>query len=218
MKRYLAVPVLFLLLAGDCFGAEITVGNFASGDMTGWKPKIFKGETLYSFVRDGKRTVLKAYSKNAASGLFKKVKVDSAEYPVLRWSWKIDRLLEREDAASKQGDDFAARVYVVFPGTLFWRTRAIVYVWSGKLAKGSALRNPYTGNAIVIAVESGHERIGTWVHEERNYHEDYRRFFGEEPPRLGAVAVMTDTDNTGGEAVAWYGNISLAGGRSPASP
>ncbi len=124
MRRYLAVPLLFLLLAGECFAAEITVGNFASGDMTGWKPKIFKGETLYSFVRDGKRTVLKAYSKNAASGLFKKVKVDSAEYPVLRWSWKIDRLLEREDAASKQGDDFAARVYVVFPGTLFWRTRA----------------------------------------------------------------------------------------------
>ena len=37
--------------------------------------------------------------------------------------------------------------------------------------------------------------------------EDYRRAFGEDPPRIGAVAIMTDTDNTGEEAVAWYGAI-----------
>jgi hypothetical protein len=36
---------------------------------------------------------------------------------------------------------------------------------------------------------------------------DYRRAFGEDPPKVGAVAIMTDTDNTGEQAVAWYGAI-----------
>lgn len=37
--------------------------------------------------------------------------------------------------------------------------------------------------------------------------EDYRQAFGEDPPKVGAVAIMTDTDNTGEQAVAWYGAI-----------
>jgi hypothetical protein len=59
-------------------------------------------------------------------------------------------------------------------------------------------------------VESGDEKAGTWVSEERNIREDYRRFFGEEPPRVGAVAVMTDTDDTGDEVTAWYGDITIS--------
>jgi hypothetical protein len=60
-----------------------------------------------------------------------------------------------------------------------------------------------------VAVESGEGRVRQWVSEERNIAEDFRKFFGEDPPRLGGVAVMTDTDNTGEEAVAWYGDIVL---------
>jgi hypothetical protein len=56
----------------------------------------------------------------------------------------------------------------------------------------------------------GEEKGGSWVSEERNIHEDYKRAFGEEPTQLGAVAVMTDTDDTKDEVTAWYGDISLA--------
>jgi hypothetical protein len=54
-----------------------------------------------------------------------------------------------------------------------------------------------------------HASTSKWVNEDRNIYEDFRKFFGEEPPLLGAVALMTDTDNTGEEAVAWYGDITL---------
>jgi len=60
-------------------------------------------------------------------------------------------------------------------------------------------------------VESGNEKAGTWVSEERNIFEDYRKMFGEEPPALGGVAIMTDTDDTQDEATAYYGDISLQG-------
>ena len=59
----------------------------------------------------------------------------------------------------------------------------------------------------MVAVESGDGNAGRWIDEERNLAEDYRLAFGEDPPRIGAVAIMTDTDNTGEEAVAWYGAI-----------
>jgi len=59
----------------------------------------------------------------------------------------------------------------------------------------------------MVAVESGDGNEGRWIDEERNLAEDYRRAFGEDPPRIGAVAIMTDTDNTGEDAVAWYGAI-----------
>ena len=38
---------------------------------------------------------------------------------------------------------------------------------------------------------------------------DFRRAFGEEPGRLVAVALMTDTDNTQARAEAWYGPVEL---------
>jgi hypothetical protein len=98
-------------------------------------------------------------------------------------------------------------VYVVFPSTFFWRTRAVNYIWANRLPRGAFLPNTFTGNAVMVAVESGDGNAGRWIDEERNLAEDYRRAFGEDPPRIGAVAIMTDTDNTGEEAVAWYGAI-----------
>ncbi|MGZ8472135.1 MAG: DUF3047 domain-containing protein [Candidatus Deferrimicrobiaceae bacterium] len=44
-------------------------------------------------------------------------------------------------------------------------------------------------------------------------YEDFRALFGEDPPAIGAVPLMTDTDNTGGEAVAYYGDIFLGPSR-----
>ncbi len=206
----LAITFVALFSGSVCQASEIHVGDFVSKDLDGWKSKSFKGETQYTFVKDGDTTVLRAYSKDAASGLFKKIKVDPAQYPVIRWSWKIDHTLKKEDAAKKTGDDFAARVYVIFPSIFFWKTKAIIYVWSAKLPKGTSMYNPYSSKVIFVAVESGDELAGKWIHEERNYYEDYRKLFGGDPPRLGAVAIMTDTDNTRDEATAWYGDIYLA--------
>jgi hypothetical protein len=61
----------------------------------------------------------------------------------------------------------------------------------------------------MIAVQSGPAHLGQWLEERRNFLEDYRKCFGEETPKAGAVAIMTDTDNTGEKAIAWYGPIRL---------
>ena len=205
LKRTLLAFLVLAACARAGLATEIPVGRFSVSDLSGWSDKGFKGKTSYSFSNGA----LKAHSVQGASGKIKKLSIDTRKYPKLAWSWRIVHPLRREDITRKNGDDFAARVYVVFPRTLFWRMRAINYVWSGKMPRGSHAPSPYTANAVVVAVESGDAEAGKWVFEERNLYEDYKRIFGEDPPLLGGIAIMTDTDDTGEEATAWYGDITL---------
>jgi hypothetical protein len=61
----------------------------------------------------------------------------------------------------------------------------------------------------MIVLRSGDGAANRWVAEERNVLEDYRHAFGEAPPPVSGVAIMTDADDTGGKAVAWYGDIAF---------
>jgi hypothetical protein len=61
----------------------------------------------------------------------------------------------------------------------------------------------------MIVVRSGAAEVGRWLTETRNVVDDYRRIFGDEPPPIAGVAVMTDTDDTGERAVAWYDALAF---------
>lgn len=172
-----------------------------------WTEKSFKGHTTYAVMKDNGKNVLHARSQGNASGLYRKIALSPGELPVIRWSWKVANTLAAENPYQKSGDDFAARVYIVFPGRFFWQTRALVYVFSDKLPTGSVIPNPFTKRAAVIAVASGNQHAGLWRDESRRYADDYRNYFHGDPPDTAAVAVMTDGDNTGSAAEAWYGDI-----------
>ena len=43
----------------------------------------------------------------------------------------------------------------------------------------------------------------------RDFLEDYRRVFGGDPPPIAAVALLVDTDDTGGKATAWFADLEL---------
>lgn len=191
---------------------EIPVSRFDSEGLTGWETKSFKGETGYRLVKEAGRTVVHAASNDSASGLIRRISFHPAKHRYLRWSWKIAGTVTGGDELSKRGDDYAARLYVVFKGRYFWQTKAINYIWANRLAKGGSVQNVFTANARMIAVESGNEKAGQWLSEERDLLADYRALFGEEPQRADAIAIMTDTDNTGGTAEAWYGGITLSTG------
>jgi hypothetical protein len=172
--------------------------------------KEFHGRTLYAVVSEvNGGYVLRADSRASASGLFFKKDYSLRDYPILSWRWKVSNILEKGDETMKEGDDYAARVYVVFPHWFFPKTKTLNYIWANKLPKGESIPNPFTGNAIMVAVESGKENVGRWVSARRNVYEDYRALFGGEPPKVGAIAIMTDTDNTGGTATAWYDDIRI---------
>jgi hypothetical protein len=217
MGRVIAILLLFLAVtssiaaenAGLMPACEIIVDDFAHGIKPDWKAKSFKGTTEYTWMNEENRGYVRATSRGTASGLYYDIEFDTQQYPYITWQWKVDNIIATGDETRKSGDDYSARVYVVFPAFFFWNTTAINYIWANKLPKEEAVPNAYTANAMMIAVESGRTRSGKWITETRNIYADYRRFFGKEPPLVGAIAIMTDTDNTGENAAADYGAIAV---------
>ena len=188
--------------------SESLVVDAFNHDLSSWKIQKFKGETAYRIIDDiNGNPVLFADSHASASGLIKRIKINPNLYPLLKWRWKIEGILNKGDARTKKGDDYAARVYVVFPHWIKPLTRTINYIWANRLPVGEAVANPYFSRAMMLAVESGNGSAGQWVSEERNIVDDYRRLFGEDPPEVGGIAIMTDTDNTGGHTQAWYDDL-----------
>jgi hypothetical protein len=209
---WLRVFLLIFFLAATAGAAEhsVVIDDFENGLKPAWEMKEFHGRTLYTVVHEESGGhVLRADSRASASGLAYKQDYSLKDYPVLAWRWKISNILEKGDETKKAGDDYAARVYVVFPHWFFPKTKSINYIWANRLPRGQYTPNPFTANAIMLAVESGRKNVGRWVSERRNVYEDYRMIFGEEPPKVGAIAIMTDTDNTGGAATAWYDDIRI---------
>jgi hypothetical protein len=211
MKSLWGVLALLLLAAMPVVASEdrLLIDDFEEGLRPGWEEKRFVGRTYYTVVPEGQGHVLRAESRGAASGLIFRQEFDPRDYPLLTWRWKVDNILERGDATSKEGDDYAARVYVIFPHWFPPKTRSINYIWANRLPQGEYLPNAYYGNAMMLAVRSGKADIGQWFTERRDIVEDYRMLFGEEPPRAGAIAIMTDTDNTGESVIAWYDDLWL---------
>jgi len=184
------------------------IGEFSKQSLDGWEEKEFKGKTQYKIVLVDGENVLAAQSNGTASGLFKEVSVDLKKTPYINWSWKVDNVLSGVNEKTKKGDDYAVRIYVVSSGGFFiWNTKALNYVWSSNQPVGDAWPNAYTSNARMIAVESGQPAAGKWKTYKRNILEDFKRFFDVDISEIDVVAVMTDTDNTGLSAKAYYGDI-----------
>jgi len=210
MMRPVILSLLLTLLLFTSPVAQpstILIDDFENGLAPGWEVESFVGQTGYTVIVENDNHVLAADSRGTASGLFFKRGVDLEHFPLLTWRWKIEATVPGGDVRSKATDDYAARVYVVFPHWFFMKTRSINYIWANRLPVGEITASPYTTNSQMVAVESGTNLAGTWQSERRNVFEDYRQIFGEEPRRVGAVAIMTDSDNTGTSAQAWYDDI-----------
>ncbi len=198
----------------------------------GWVPMTapnIEVRTRYTLVDDGGVTVVRADSAAGASGLSQQLRIAPAEFPWLRWRWKITKLVEQADLHTKAGDDFPARLYVMFDYPLeklsfFDRSKlrlaralfdpdlpaaTLCYVWDNKAAAGTVVSSAYTDRVKLVVVESGAARVRQWVDVERNIASDFRRAFGEDAPLISGIAIVTDTDNTGGNATSFYGDISF---------
>jgi hypothetical protein len=219
----------------------VEVGNFSAapaGDSLppDWKPLTFKKierHTVYTLVRDEGSVVIKAVAEASASGLTREIRIDPREYPIVQWRWKVSDILKKGDVHRKDGDDYPARIYITFeydPAKVGFFEKAkytaarllygqypplgaINYIWESRAPRGTVVSNPYTDRVKMIVVESGESRTNQWVSEERNIYEDYLRAFGEKPPMISGVAIMTDTDNTGESVTAYYGDIVFKRGQ-----
>ncbi|WP_455209762.1 DUF3047 domain-containing protein [Kaarinaea lacus] len=208
----MGVPPITLVNASDSMRIPILIPD----SVEQWDTKSFKEHTRYTTVNIDGRDAIKAQSTNAASGLVRKIKVDLTKTPYLHWHWRVDNVLQDTKEKTRQGDDYAARVYVIVSGGLFfWQTRALNYVWSSNQPVNSSWPNAYTGNAVMLAVRSGTAQNGQWLHETRNVLEDLPVYIQKSATHIDAVAIMTDTDNSGQSATAYYGEIYFSDQAAP---
>ncbi len=196
----------------------------------GWEPLTFDKiptHTQYDLVKDGDTVVVKANSNQSSSGLTREIKIDPKEFPIVEWQWKVKNILKKGNVNEKSGDDYPARLYITFEYDstkvgFFEKAKyetakliygqyppigAINYIWESHSPIGTMVPNPYTDRVNMIVIESGESRLNEWITEERNIFEDYKKAFGEDPPIISGVAIMTDTDNTKESAVAYFGDI-----------
>lgn len=204
MRRGLLI-VGMMALATPSFASPL---EFAPRDILAWQRESFQGETAYEMDGDA----LRARCSDSASGHFLKREIDLRLTPIIEWSWRVDTVFDGPvDERSKAGDDFPARLYVVRDGGVaIWRTRAINYVWASVAPAGSSWPNPFASQAHMVALRSGVPAApGEWVTERRNIRDDFRRYHGRDVETIDAVAIMTDCDNRGAAAEAWYGAVRL---------
>ena len=182
------------------------------GVPTGWDLHEFAGRGFVELVRDGGRVAVRLRSENASFALSHDAVVDLHETPILSWAWKAVRLPDGGDVREAARDDQVAQVYVIFPQWPSPRTQSDVigYVWDTRAPVGTRLASPKAANVRIIVVDSGAAEVGTWRTHHRNVAEDYVALFGREPPRVGGVGIMIDSDDTRGEAEALVADLRFS--------
>jgi hypothetical protein len=228
----LLATLLLLPLSGAAEPyADRSLPDFAD---PAWRPFAFGNIDRHTSYRPvaGKPAWLRAESECAASARIVPLPdLDLAHTPILHWRWRVDRPLEIADERSKPGDDFAARVYVMFrfqpeKASLFQRLRhrigalaygleppgtALSLVWSSREPEGESWKSPYGEESAMRVVASGATRkTGTWYNESMDVSAAYRKAFGAEPPPLLALGVMTDADDSCGEATAGFAEFRFS--------
>ena len=237
LPRYLTAALALSLMATSA-QADSTENSLITAFSTitsledGWEPMEFPKidrHSRYQLTDDDGEQVVMATTDNSASGLIARVSVEPGDSLILRWRWKVSNVYEQGNARKKEGDDYPARIYVAFEfepdeAGFFERAKrktvevvfgeelpgnALNYIWANRLPVGEIIANPFTDTTMMVAVNSGVTNTGEWVTVERDIVADYRKAFDREPPKLVGVAIMSDSDNTGASATAWYGDVSL---------
>ena len=196
---------------------------------TDWEPVTFRGirPTEYTYERLADGLALRADSKGTASGLVAELP-EELDPTAISWRWRLERCLDNAEEHDRAGDDFAARVFVLFgrdrsrtpwgwlgrqlirsPFGRIRPKRALSFVWASRAAKGDATFSPVSGDVYQIAARGGCRNDAVWVAEHYELAREFAQAFQEPMPHVVALAVMTDTDDTAGHAVAWYGDVML---------
>jgi hypothetical protein len=201
-----------------------------------WKPFVLastKKNTDYMLVTEDGVMVLRATAHGSASAMEFKTQFDPHKFPMLSWRWKVAQGVPDANNADVSKEDSAVRVMIGFDGDtskLGFKDKfasslaqtasgqplpyaTLMYIWGNKVALDSVTVSGRTSRIRMLALNVDDQGIGKWQSFTRNLVEDYKRAFGEEPGNVISIQLLTDTDNTGDDAQAFYGDISVGPAR-----
>lgn len=194
-----------------------------------WEPFSFKKIEKHTKY-ETQNSLLKVTSAQSASAIITREVFSSKDFPILEWRWKVDNILQGADARSKATDDFPLRIMVVFeydPDKKSWFGRrkyeafklifdrypphnALSYVWANNEWDRPIMENPYSSDSMMISLVHGESFTGQWNTQRRNIIDDYKQAFAdEEMPEFAKLAIISDSDDTGGEVTAWLDFLEI---------
>ena len=223
--------LLSLLLITPLAQAENLLTPWTAGPPSGewsapWKladiPKLQPSQrTLVEL--DGK-SVLRIKADAAAGGLLHPLDLPGDQPWQLSWQWRTEQRLDKARFATREGDDYAARVYVLldYPlDSLSFVTRqklrlartffdpdlpaaTLSYVWDNREAPGTHARSAYTETVEMRVLRGPEAALGEWLEESRDLRADATAAFCSAPRRILGVVFAADSDNTGESAESYF--------------
>tara|TARA_B100000131_G_C17759972_1_gene468787 strand:- start:18 stop:623 length:606 start_codon:yes stop_codon:yes gene_type:complete len=196
------------MLIGTAFCENITVFEFTETELNELKVRKVKKLTTYSLGSNENGNYLKAEAQGVGSGLGKKIEIDLNKTPYINITWKVEKDLSGVDEKSKKGHDYAARVFVVKKtGLTALSNKAINYIFSSNNSIDDHWRSPYTKSSIDYVLSTTKENLNEWVSVKANVKDHFKKLHDIDVNIINGVALMTDTDQTGIEAISYYQNI-----------
>ena len=203
--------IVFFALSSFTFANEVNIFNFTESELSELEVRKVRGadnKTVYTVGSNENGNFLKAVANNAASGLGKEIKIDLNKTPFINITWKVEKDLPGIKENTKKGHDFAARVFVIKKtGATILSNRAINYVFSSNKEVGFNSPSPYTKKSIDNVLSSSKNNLNKWVTVKANVKKDFKKFHNLDVIEFDGLAIMSDTDNSKMEAIAYYQNI-----------
>lgn len=231
--------LLALLLATPLVQADNQLTPWTAGPPSGewsapWRladiPKLKPSQR--SLVEQNGKQVLRIQADAAAGGLLHPLDLPGDKTWQLSWQWRTDQKLKQARFATREGDDYAARVYVLldYPlESLSFVTRqklrlartffdpnlpaaTLSYVWDNRAAPGTHARSAYTETVEMQVLRGPEAPLGQWLSESRDLNADAIAAFGSAPRKILGVVFAADSDNTGESATSYFAAPQLQRG------
>jgi hypothetical protein len=195
-------------------------------------PKQTLPRTRFTLVDVDGRRALRVASPASYGNLVHELAQPVDATAQLSWRWRLDQAIDGADLQRKGGDDAALKVCVLMDAPLDGipfverqqlrlarllsgeplPSATLCYVWDRGLPTGSVLPNAYTRRVRWMVLQGRDSPLGTWREERRALRADVLAVFGDELrelPRINAVLVGADADNSAGQGLGYVADLVL---------
>lgn len=137
--------------------------------------------------------------------------IDPDAAPRLKLRFKVTAWPKKGDLRRKDTEDAALRVFVIFDrgGGLISPPDTLGYAFASTNPVGRIVTSQRFDNVKFIPVAGPAGYDGGWIEVERDLVADYKAAFGKAPPRIRAIGIKSDTNNTGAKAAAVVDSIRI---------
>ena len=205
------ILIIFLFFFSLAYAENINVFDFTEEELSTLKVRKVRGadaKTKYTLGNNENGKYIKAEANNSASGLGKELKINLKKTPFLNITWKVEKDLTGIFENSKKGHDYAARVFVVKKtGATPLSNRAMNYVFSSNNDINTYNPSPFTKKSIDYVLSTTKEDLNEWVTVKVNVRDHFKKFHDLDLDDINGIAIMSDTDNSKLNAIAYYQNI-----------